>query len=62
MPLAMELSVFDAEFRKDPYPILADLRRDGPAKLTEGLRTNVFTGHDHLRAILRDNELWKDGR
>jgi len=62
LPQGIKITALDAEFRRDPYPILEQLRRDAPALNDTELVRRVFTRHDDVKAILRDKDLLSDPR
>ena len=61
-PTGVALTAIDEAFRSDPYPILARLRAAKPVLHDEALGRYVYTGHDDVKAILRDKDLWSDPR
>ena len=61
-PTGMQLTPFDERYRKDPYGVLKAVQATNPAYLDEEFGRYVITGHDDVREILRDLELWADGR
>ncbi|MGC4769684.1 cytochrome P450 family protein [Micromonospora sp. DT44] len=55
--------LFDPAFLRDPYPILAALRRDAavhPVETPNGLRTWLVVRYDDARTLLNDPRLSKD--
>ena len=62
LPLGIKITALDADFRRDPYPILERLRRDAPTLNDTELVRRVFTRHDDVKAILRDKALLSDPR
>jgi cytochrome P450 len=61
-PQGMALTAIDEAFREDPYPILGKLRSEAPVLEDTELSRYVYTRHDDVKAILRDNALWSDPR
>ena len=62
LPLGVRLTALDADFRRDPYPVLERLRRESPALNDTELVRRVFTRHDDVKSILRDKALLSDPR
>ncbi len=62
LPLGIKITALDADFRRDPYPILERLRRESPVLDDTELVRRVYTRHDDVKAILRDKELLSDPR
>ncbi|MEM7408790.1 MAG: cytochrome P450 [Myxococcota bacterium] len=62
VPTGLQLSVLDKQFREDPYPVLAELRRREPIHFDTQLQRYVFTRHDDVAAILRNPHYWSDPR
>ena len=62
IPTGVRLTHFDPEFRKNPYPILAELRERDPIHRDTELGRWVFTRHDDVWEILRNPEYWSDPR
>jgi cytochrome P450 len=62
IPTGVRLTHFDPEFRKNPYPILAELRQRDPIHRDTELGRWVFTRHDDVWEILRNPEYWSDPR
>ena len=62
LPTGIRLTALDPEFREDPYPILAEIRRREPIHRDEELGRVLFTRHDDVARILRDPDYWSDPR
>ena len=62
IPTGVRLTHFDPEFRKNPYPIFAELRQRDPIHRDTELGRWVFTRHDDVWEILRNPEYWSDPR
>lgn len=62
LPQGIKITALDAEFRRDPYPILERLRQDAPVLNDTELVRRVFTRHDDVKAILRHKDLLSDPR
>lgn len=58
----MQLTPLDADFREDPYPILADLRERDPVHHDTQLNRWFFTRHEDVNEILRNQDLLSDPR
>ncbi len=61
-PTGLRLTALDADFRENPYPILAHLRETEPVHYDAELKRYIFTRHEDVNAILRDLSLWSDPR
>ncbi len=61
-PTGIQLTALDPQFREDPYPVLAELRRREPVHHDEQLGRYFFTRHDDVAEILRDPDYWSDPR
>lgn len=61
-PTGVRLTIFDPEFRADPYPVLAETRTRAPIHYNAELGMWVFTRHDDVVAILRNPAYWSDPR
>ena len=62
LPTGLALTALDAEFRENPYPVLARLREAEPVHYDAALKRYVFTRHADVNGILRDLDLWTDPR
>lgn len=62
LPSGVELTPIDETFRNNPYAVLKRLRDQAPVYKDDGLIRYVYTQHDVVRDILRDNSLWSDPR
>lgn len=59
---AIELPIFDPQFKADPYPLYGALRTQGsvvPVRLPSGLRVWLVTCHATARTLLGDRRLSK---
>ncbi|MFK7894472.1 MAG: cytochrome P450 [Myxococcota bacterium] len=61
-PTGIQLTVFDPDFRADPYPVLARTREKAPIHFNEMLGSWIFTRHDDVLAILRNPDFVSDPR
>lgn len=61
-PQGIELTPLDESFRRNPYPILAELREHAPVLEDTVLRRFIYSRHDDVREILRDRDFWSDPR
>ena len=62
LPQGVELTALDENFRKDPYPVLHDVRQRAPVLDDQQLRRLVYTRHDDVKTILRHKDLLSDPR
>jgi len=62
LPQGMALTALDEQFRENPYPVLDRLRKNAPVHEDTELSRFVYTRHDDVKNILRDNALWSDPR
>ena len=62
LPTGIELTPLNEEFKQDPYPVLGRLRDSAPVFEDTELKRFIFTTHDDVKALLRDNALWSDPR
>lgn len=62
LPTGIQLTTLDSQFREDPYPVLAELRKHDPVHHDEQLGRYFFTRHDDVAEILRDPDYWSDPR
>jgi cytochrome P450 len=62
IPTGLRLTNLDADFRENPYPILAELREREPVHHDVILGRYVLTRHDDVSAVLRNLDLWSDPR
>jgi cytochrome P450 len=62
IPTGLQLTNLDADFRENPYPILAELREREPIHHDVALGRYVLTRHDDVSAVLRNLDLWSDPR
>ena len=62
LPTGIQLMPLDPLYRKDPYPILAELRERDPIHHDTELQRFIFTRHDDVDAILRNPDYWSDPR
>ncbi len=62
LPTGIQLTALDAQFREDPYPVLAALRERDPIHHDAQLGRYFFTRHDDVAEILRDPNYWSDPR
>ena len=62
LPTGIQLMPLDPLYRKDPYPILAELRERDPIHHDTELQRFIFTRHDDVEAILRNPDYWSDPR
>lgn len=58
----IQLTALDPQFREDPYPVLAELRKHDPIHHDTQLGRYFFTRHDDVLEILRDPDYWSDPR
>ncbi len=54
LPTGIQLTALDPQFREDPYPVLAELRKHDPIHHDTQLGRYFFTRHDDVLEILRD--------
>ena len=62
VPTGLRLTNLDADFRENPYPILAELRAREPIHHDITLGRYVMTRHEDVSAVLRNLDLWSDPR
>ncbi|MEE9279881.1 MAG: cytochrome P450 [Myxococcota bacterium] len=62
LPDGIRLTALDDDYRDDPYPILAELRRRAPVHWDRDFHRFVFTRHDDNERVLRDLSFWVDIR
>jgi ketosteroid isomerase-like protein len=60
IPTGAELTALDPTFRIDPYPVLAQLRRDEPAHYDGVINRWILTRHDDIERVLRDRTMSLD--
>jgi cytochrome P450 len=62
LPQGVALTALDERFREDPYSVLDEVRTQAPVHEDVELGRFIYTRHDDVKAILRDNTLWSDPR
>ena len=62
LPKGVELTALDERYRQDPYPIFKRLHEQAPVYEDTDLKRFIFTGHNDVKAILRDPDYWSDPR
>lgn len=62
LPQGIALTPLDERFRRDPYPVLDEIRGATAVLHDAELKRFVYTRHDDVKEILRDKDLWSDPR
>ena len=62
LPGGLRLTPLDDDYRDDPYPILAELRRRAPVHWDRDFHRFVLTRHDDIEGVMRDLSFWVDAR
>ncbi len=62
LPDGIQLTALDDDYRNDPYPILAELRRRAPVHRDRAFNEFIVTRHDDVERVLRDQAFWVDIR
>jgi cytochrome P450 len=62
LPDGVRLTTLDDDYRRDPYPILAELRRRAPVHWDRDFHRFVITRHDDIEQVMRDQSYWVDIR
>jgi cytochrome P450 len=62
VPTGVELSVLDARFQRDPYPVLDEVRAREPVHHDTQIHRYVLTRHADVDALLRDRTCAADAR
>ncbi len=61
-PSGVQLTVFDENFREDPYPALAETREKAPIHFADDMKSWVFLRHADVFKVLRNPDHWSDPR
>lgn len=60
VPTGLELTPLDEQFRKNPYPVLEQLRGEEPVHHDTDLKRYFFTQYADVKSILRNSDYWSD--
>jgi hypothetical protein len=60
-PTIFRLTPLNPAYREDPYPILAELRRETPVLTDDDYGSAILTRYDDVRPLALDRTLWRDG-
>jgi cytochrome P450 len=55
-------TLLDPEIIRDPYPVLAELRKTSPVVWDESIESWIVTRHEDVKAVLADPRLSRDRR
>lgn len=62
VPTGVQLTALEERFRRDPYPVLDELRAAEPVHHDQQFRRYVLSSHDDIDAVLRDRTMEVDPR
>lgn len=62
VPTGVELTALDEAYRRDPYPVLDELRAREPVHHDEVLKRWFLTRHDDVASVVNDRDLSADPR
>ena len=62
LPVGIQLTSLDEQFREDPYPILRKVQEQTRFHEDPELGRYIFTHHYDVKEILRDKHYWSDPR
>lgn len=58
VPTGIQITALDPEFRRDPYPMLEELRDAEPVHYDAIVKRWVLSDHDDIEALLKDKAMW----